>query len=100
MRLNIYVWMCTHTQNIFKAHLDCEEDGFKSARGNFPGGPVIKTLPLNTGCVGSVLGQETKIPLASGAKNQNIRWKPYYNKVNKNLKKIMWTERDWVDGCR
>ena len=81
-RLNIYVLMCKHTQSIFKVHLDCEEDRFKSACGNFPGGPVVKTLPLNAGSVGLILGQGTKIPHASGAKNENIKRKPYCNKVN------------------
>ena len=97
-RLNIYVWMCTHTQSIFKVHLDCEEDGFKSAHGNFPRGAVVKTLPLNAGSVGLILDQGTKIPHASGAKKQNVKWKPYCNKVN--LKKKVWTERGWMDGYR
>ena len=32
---------------------------------DIPGGPVIKTLPSNTGSVGSISGQGVKIPHAS-----------------------------------
>ena len=38
----------------------------------FPDSPVVKTLPSDTGGVGSVRGQEAKIPDASWPKNQNI----------------------------
>ena len=38
--------------------------------GDFPGGPVLKTLPFNSG-VGSIPGGETKIPHASQPKKQN-----------------------------
>ena len=41
-------------------------------KGDFPGGPLVKTLPSNAGGVGSVPGQGTKIPHASSPKNQNI----------------------------
>ena len=34
--------------------------------GDFPGGPVIKNLPANTGETGLISGQETKIPQATG----------------------------------
>ena len=33
---------------------------------DFPGGPVVKNLPYNAGDVGSVPGQGTKIPHATG----------------------------------
>ena len=33
---------------------------------DFPGGPVIKNLPLNAGRVASIPGWETKIPRAMG----------------------------------
>ena len=42
---------------------------------DFPGRPVIKTLPSNAGGVGSIPGQEAKIPHASWPKNQNIKQK-------------------------
>ena len=32
---------------------------------DFPGGPVVKNLPLNAGNIGSILGQGTKIPHAA-----------------------------------
>ena len=31
---------------------------------NFPGGPVVRNLPCNAGDIGSIPGQETKIPHA------------------------------------
>ena len=35
---------------------------------DFPGGPVVKTLPSNAGGVGSIPGQGAKLPHASGTK--------------------------------
>ena len=40
----------------------------------------------NAGDVGSIPGQGTKIPHASGTKNQNIKQKQYCNKFNKAFK--------------
>ena len=41
----------------------------KISRGrDFPGSPVVKTLPSNAGDVGSIPGWGDKIPHASGAK--------------------------------
>ena len=40
--------------------------------GDFPGGPVVKTLPSNAGSAGLIPGQGVKIPHASRPKNQNI----------------------------
>ena len=54
--------------------------------GDFPGGPVVKTLPSNAGDEGSILGQGDKIPYASWPKNQNIKQKQYCNKFNKDFK--------------
>ena len=34
--------------------------------GDFPGGPVVKSLPSSAGSVGSIPGQGTKIPHAMG----------------------------------
>ena len=39
----------------------------------FPGSPVVKTLPSNSGGAGSIPDQETKIPNASGTEKQNIK---------------------------
>ena len=39
--------------------------GKKQTR-DFPGGPVVKTLPSNAGDVGSIPGQRTKKPHAKG----------------------------------
>ena len=53
---------------------------------DFPGGPVVETLPSNAGGVGLIPGRGTKIPHASGPKNQNIKQKQYCNKFNKDFK--------------
>ena len=44
---------------------------------DFPGGPVVKTLPSNAGGMGSIPGQGTKTPRASWSKNQNMKQKQY-----------------------
>ena len=46
---------------------------FKSktvTRWDFPGGPVVKTLPSSAGGEGSITGQGAKIPHALGPINQ------------------------------
>ena len=53
---------------------------------DFPGGPRVKTSPSNAEGMGSILGQEAKLPHALWPKNQNINWKQYYNKFNKDFK--------------
>ena len=47
---------------------------------------MVKALPSNAGCAGSIPGQAAKIPHASQAKTQNIKQKQYYNKFNKDSK--------------
>ena len=51
---------------------------------DFPGGPVVKTLPSNAGDEGSILDHGIKIPhaLGSGPKNQNIEQIQFFNKLN------------------
>ena len=39
---------------------------FLSYGQDFPGGPVVKSLPSNAGDAGSIPGQGTKIPYAVG----------------------------------
>ena len=53
---------------------------------DFPGGPVVKTLPSNARGVGLILCQGAKIPHASQPKNQNIKQKQYCNKFNEDFK--------------
>ena len=53
-----------------------------SVSGDSSGGPAVKTLPSNAGSVGSILGQGTKIPQVLWSKNQSIKQKQYYNKLN------------------
>ena len=51
---------------------------------DFPGGPVVKTLPSNAGDEGSILDHGIKIPhaLGPGPKNQNIEQIQCCNKFN------------------
>ena len=53
---------------------------------DFPGGPVVKTLPSNAGTTGLIPGQGAKIPHASRPRNQNIKQTQYCNKFNKDFK--------------
>jgi len=50
---------------------------------DFPGGPVVKTPPSDTGAADSIPGQGSKLPHALGPEIQNIKQKPYCNKFNK-----------------
>ena len=54
---------------------------------NFPGSPVVKTLPSNAGGVGSIPGRGAKIPHGLQSKHQNIKQKLYCKKFTKRLKK-------------
>ena len=48
---------------------------------------MVRTLPSNAGGVGSAPGQGAKIRHASQPKKkQNIKWKQYCDKFNKNFK--------------
>ena len=42
-------------------------------QGDFPGGPVVRSLLPNAEDVGSIPGQETKIPYASGQLNPSAQ---------------------------
>ena len=53
---------------------------------DFPGSPVVKILPSNASSACSTPGWGGKIPHASQPKHQNIRWKQYCIKFNKNFK--------------
>ena len=44
---------------------------------DFPGGPMVKTLPSNAGGMGLIPGGGAKIPHASRPQNQNIKQKQY-----------------------
>ena len=56
--------------------------------GDFPGSPVVETLPSNADGVGLIPDRGATIPHSSWPKNQNIRQKHCYNKFNKDLKKV------------
>ena len=52
----------------------------------FLSGPAVKTLPANTGSVGSIPSWGAKIPHALQPKNQNIKQEQYCNTFNKDYK--------------
>ena len=51
---------------------------------DFPGGPVVKTLPFNAGSVGSIPGWEAKTPHSSWPKN--IKQNQHCDKFNEDFK--------------
>ena len=51
--------------------------------GDFPGGPMVKTLPSNARCSGLLPGQGAKVLHAPWPKNQNIKQKQYCKKIKK-----------------
>ena len=53
---------------------------------DFPGCPVVKTLPSNAGRVDSISGQEAKIPHSLGPKHKKKKQKQYCDKFNKDFK--------------
>ena len=55
---------------------------------DLPRSPVVRTSPSNAAGVGSIPGQEAKIPHASWPKNQNIKQKQYCNKFSKTLNMV------------
>ena len=59
---------------------------FKTKCWDFPSSPVVKTSPSNAGDAGLNPGWGAKILHASEPKLQNIKWKQYYNKFNKDFK--------------
>ena len=58
----------------------------KSNEWDFPGGPVVKTLPSNAGDVGLIPGLRAKILHASWPKSQNIKQKQNVTNSIKTLK--------------
>ena len=46
---------------------------------------MVKTSPFNTGGVGSIPGQGSKISHASESKNQSIKQEQYYKKFSKDF---------------
>ena len=55
----------------------------RNYKGDFPGSPVVKTLPSNAGGVGSIPGWGAKMPHSSWPKKKK---KYYCNKFNKDFK--------------
>ena len=69
--------------------LPCGENEGKTQVENtdqdFPGSPVVKTLPSNAGGAGSIPGQGDKTPHVLRPKHQNRKQKLYCDKFNKNF---------------
>jgi len=57
----------------------------RNAIRDFPGNPVVKTLPSNAGGVGLIPGWGATIPHASKPPNQNIKHNQYWNIFNKDF---------------
>ena len=53
---------------------------------DFLGGPEVEISSSNAGDVDLILGPGAKISHALGPKKQNIKWKQYRSKFNKDLK--------------
>ena len=66
------------------SHMPLESDFW-----DFPGGPVVKTLPSNADGAGSIPGQGTGILYALWLQNKQtkrpIKQKQYFNKFNKDF---------------
>ena len=56
--------------------LVCRKLSIEVTLGDFPGGPVVKNPPSNAEDVGSIPGQGTKIPHATGQLNLHGATKP------------------------
>ena len=66
-----------------KRKKDRERSAIKTkAHWDFPGGPVVKTLPSSAGVVGLIPGQGVRCHMPRGQKDQNIKQKQYCNKFN------------------
>ena len=68
---------------ITKPPFGCHQNAFFR---DFPGGPVVKTLPSKAGGVHVTPGQISKIPHALRSKYQNTEQKQYCNNCNKDCK--------------
>ena len=55
---------------------------------DFPGAPVVKTSPSNARGVGSIPNWGAKTPHALQPTNQNMKQKPYCNKLIKTLRMV------------
>ena len=52
---------------------------------DFPGGPVVRTLPSNKGGAGLISGWGIKILHTAGSKKQNKKLTQYCNKLSKDF---------------
>ena len=71
-----------HTNFHRGAPTGCPTHTPQNCRGqDFPGGPVVKNPPCNGGDMGSIPGQGTKIPYATG--QLRPQWRPSTAKIQK-----------------
>ena len=61
-------------------------------RGNFPGGPVVRTSPSNADGVGSIPGQEAKISHGANKTKALKKKNSRYRDVKKRSKYLGWGE--------
>ena len=93
-------------KNKTKSLLKIKEKRAKTRRGSshthkktwkdFPGGPVVKTLPSNTGDMGSIPGWGTKIPHAVGC-GQKLKKKKDMKMAYKHTK--ICSIHSWYEQC-
>ena len=80
---------------IISQHVNCEETlerlcqiPTQKSEGDFPGSAVVKISPSNAGDASWIPVEGAKIPCAPWPENQNVKQKQYYNKFNKDFKKV------------
>ena len=70
-----------------KRKKDRERGAIKTkAHWDFPGGPVVKTLPSSAGVVGLIPGQGAKMPHASWPKRPKHKTEPILQQIQYRLK--------------
>ena len=68
---------------------NCLTVTFKKAHWDFPGHPVVGTLPSSTGGAGSIPGQgESRPKKKNQPKNPTLKKMQYCHKFNKDLKMV------------
>ena len=70
------------------------------ASGDFPGGPVVKTLPSYAGGMGSIPCQGAKILYGSWPKIQKVKQKQYCNKLNEDFENGPHKKKTFQKDCQ
>ena len=61
-----YIYIYTHTHSFKKKNIYIHTHTHTHTFGDFPGSPVVKNLPCNTGDTGLIPGPGIEIPHATG----------------------------------